>query len=107
MTAKKKPSVTAKPAAAPPPLYERRKFERVGIPSAAFAQDATGHELGSVLETSGGGLRLSPASPWARLSLKKGQQLMLTIVEPATGNATDVYVEVTHTGHQTVGLRFL
>ena len=104
--AKKKPAVTVKPAVAKP-LIERRKFERVDIPSAAFALDAMGHELGSVAETSGGGLRLSPASPWARLSLKSGQQLMITIVEPATGNSTDVYVEVSHTGHQTVGLRFL
>lgn len=104
--AKKKPAATVK-TAAKSPLFERRKFERVEVPSAAFALDAAGHELGSVAETSGGGLRLSPASPWARLVLQAGQQLTITIVEPATGNSTDVYVEVTHTGHQTVGLRFL
>jgi hypothetical protein len=32
---------------------------------------------------------------------------MLTVVEPATGNETDVYVEVTRIGVQNIGLRFL
>jgi hypothetical protein len=105
-TRKKTAAVTGKKVAEKP-LIERRKFTRVGVPAAAFALDAMGHEMGRVSETSGGGLRLNPASPWARLSLAKGQQLMLTIVEPATGNSTDVNVEVTHTGPQTVGLRFL
>lgn len=103
----RKKSAAPEKKSAEKPIVERRKFLRVGVPSAAFAQDAMGHDLGQVTETSGGGLRLDPASPWARLSLAKGQQLMLTIVEPATGNSTDVYVEVTHSGHRTVGLRFL
>jgi hypothetical protein len=107
MATRKKTAAGAGKKAAEKPFLERRKFERVGVPAAAFAMDAMGHEMGRVSETSGGGLRLSPASPWARLSLTKGQQLTLTIVEPATGNSTDVYVEVTHSGSQTIGLRFL
>jgi hypothetical protein len=77
------------------------------VPATAFARDAMGNELGRVSETSGGGLLLEPASPWARLALVKGQQLMLTIVEPATGNETDVYVEVRRINSGSIGLRFL
>jgi hypothetical protein len=103
---KKKAAITSKKAVEKPAV-ERRKFERVGIPATAFALDVHGNEMGRVAETSGGGLQLDPASPWARLALVKGQQLMLTIVEPATGNATDVYVEVRRISTQSIGLRFL
>lgn len=102
---KKAPVSTRK--VAEKPLLERRKYERQGIPATAFALDALGNEMGRVAETGGGGLRLDPASPWARLALVKGQQLMLTIVEPGTGNATDVYVEVSHINVHSIGLRFL
>jgi len=104
---KKKAAVSTSRKVAEEPLLERRKFERMGVPATAFALDALGNEMGRVAETSGGGLRLDPASPWARLALVKGQQLMLTVVEPATGNETDVYVEVTRVGVQSIGLRFL
>lgn len=104
--AKKKAAVLSRKEAAKP-LLERRKFERVGIPATAFARDVLGNEMGRVAETSGGGLALDPASPFARLALVKGQQLMLTIVEPATGNETDVYVEVRRINTRSIGLRFL
>jgi hypothetical protein len=32
---------------------------------------------------------------------------MLTIVEPATGNMTDIYVEVRRISEHCIGLRFL
>ena len=89
------------------PLVERRRYERVGVPAAAFALDVHGNEMGRVVETSGSGMLLDPASPWARLALVQGQQLMFTIVEPATGNMTDVYVEVRHISEQCIGLRVL
>jgi hypothetical protein len=89
------------------PLVERRRYERVGVPAAAFALDVHGNEMGRVVETSGGGMLLDPASPWARLALVRDQQLMLTIVEPATGNMTDIYVEVRRISEHCIGLRFL
>jgi hypothetical protein len=104
---KKKAAVSSRKASDEKPPPERRKFERVGVPAAAFALDVHGKEMGRVAETSGGGLLLDPASPWARLALVKGQQLMLTVVEPATGNKTDVYVEVRRINTQSIGLRFL
>jgi hypothetical protein len=88
------------------PLPDRRAFERVGLPATAFALDQTGNELGRVEEISGGGLRLNPASPFARLALMKGMQLVVTVVEPATGNLTDMSVEVCYVRSQHIGLRF-
>ena len=91
----------------PGPSRERRAFGRLDVPATAFAVDAQGKEMGRVAETSGGGLLLDPASPWARLGLVKGQQLVISIVEPATGNKTDVRVEVRRVNTQSIGLRFL
>jgi hypothetical protein len=107
MARKKKAPVLSRPVidAAPPP--ERREFERVGLPATAFAVDAHGNDLGRVVEIGGGGLRLNPASPWARVSLTKGQQLVATVVEPTTGNKTDMAVEVRYIRSRTIGLRFL
>lgn len=89
------------------PLLERREFERVGLPATAFALDAQGHDLGRITEIGGGGLLLNPASPWARLALGKGQQFVVTVVEPATGNKTEMKVEVRYIHSHNVGLRFL
>lgn len=89
------------------PLPERREFERVGLPATAFAVDAEGNDMGRVVEISGGGLQLNPASPWARVSLAKGQRLVITVVEPTTGNKTDMSVEIRYIRSHTVGLRFL
>jgi PilZ domain len=89
-----------------PPL-ERREFERVVLPSTVFALDAQGYELGRVVDVGGGGLLLDPASPWARVALVKGQQLLVTIVEPASGNKTEMRVEVRYIRSPSIGLRFL
>jgi hypothetical protein len=89
------------------PLLERRRFERIDIPATAFALDANGNELGRVIETSGGGLRLHPASPFARISLAKFQQLVITVVEATTGKKTKMKVEVRYVRSNSIGLRFL
>lgn len=86
---------------------ERREFARVDLPAAAFAMDKDGKDLGRVVEISGGGLQIDPASPWARLALSKGQQLVVTVVEPGTGNETEMSVEVRYVRSHTIGLRFL
>jgi hypothetical protein len=86
---------------------DRRQFERVGLSATAFALDANGNELGRVAEISGGGLLLNPASPWARVSLAMGQQLVVTVVEPASGNRTNMKVEVRRVRSNSIGLRFL
>jgi hypothetical protein len=79
----------------------------VGLPATAFATDAHGNELGRVVQISGGGLQLNPASPWARVSLAKGQRLVVTVAEPSTGNNTGVSVEVRYIRSHCIGLRFL
>jgi hypothetical protein len=89
------------------PLPERREFERVGLPATAFALDAHANEIGRVVDISGGGLLIDPSSPWARIALVKGQQLVVTVVEPANGNRTEMRVEVRHITSHTIGLRFL
>jgi len=101
----KDPSTHAKPDGVP--LLERREFERIEIPATAFALDANGHELGRVIETSGGGLRLNPASAFARISLAQFQQLVITVVEPANGKKTKLKVEVRYVRSNSIGLRFL
>jgi hypothetical protein len=89
------------------PLLDRRRFERIDIPATAFALDVNGNELGRVVETSGGGLRLNPASPFARISLAKFQQLVITVVEPVNGKKTKMKVEVRYVRSNSIGLRFL
>jgi hypothetical protein len=104
---RKKASVRRREAISDTSLPERREFERVGLPATAFAVDVQGNEMGRVVEISGGGLQLNPASPWARVSLAKGQRLVITVVEPTTGNKTDMSVEVRYIRSHTVGLLFL
>jgi hypothetical protein len=105
MKRKKAPVLAERRLHERPPL-DRRAFARVGLPATAFALDQTGNELGRVEEISGGGLLLNPASPFARLALMKGMQLVVTVVEPATGNLTDMSVEVCYVRSQHIGLRF-
>ncbi|PSH03369.1 MAG: hypothetical protein CXZ00_12465 [Acidobacteria bacterium] len=94
-------------AAREKPIIERRAFARLELPATAFALDVNGNDLGRVVETSGGGLMLRPASPWARLALTKDQQLVITVVEPASDNKTELNVEVRYLTLDSIGLRFL
>jgi hypothetical protein len=106
MKHKKAAASSTKPRKEKTPL-DRREFERVGLPATAFATDKSGKELGRVVEISGGGLQIDPASPWARMTLLKGQQLVVTVVEPASSNKTDMLVEVRYVRASSIGLRFL
>ncbi len=89
------------------PLAERREFERLELPASAFAVDAHGNDLGRVVEIGGGGFLVNPASAWARVYLSQGQQLVVTVVEPTTGNQTAMAVEVRYIRSCIIGLRFL
>jgi hypothetical protein len=104
---RKNPPVKSRRAADDTPLPERRAYARISLPAIAFAVDINGDEMGRVVDISAGGLLLDPASPWARVALTKGQQLVVTVVEPATGNKTEMNVEVRHINSQSIGLRFL
>jgi hypothetical protein len=105
--ARKKASALSHPVTDETPLPERREFERLELPASAFAVDAQGNDMGRVVEIGGGGFLLNPASAWARVSLAQGQQLVVTVVEPTTGNKTDMAVEVRYIRSCTIGLRFL
>ena len=89
------------------PSAERRKFVRLNLPASAYAVDSLGNELGNVTEASGGGLQLHPASPMARLAMRPGQRLVVTIVEPGTDNRTEMPVEVRYIRSNSIGLLFL
>lgn len=104
---RKKAIVPQKPVTEETQRMDRREFERIDLPATAFARNMVGQELGRVVDISGGGLQLNPAAPWARVYLTKGQQLVITIVEPTTGNQTDVAVEVRYIRSNCIGLRFL
>jgi len=86
---------------------DRRQFERIELASTAFAVDANGNELGRVVEISGGGFLLKPATPFARISLAMGARLVITIVEPANVKQTSLNVEVRRVLSDSIGLRFV
>lgn len=88
-------------------LRERREFVRIVLPATAHALDPQGHDLGRVADISGGGLLLDPASPWARVTLVKGKQFVVSIVEPASGNKSEVNIEVSYIHSHSIGLKFL
>ena len=52
-----------------------------------------------------GGRDCVTSSSW--LVLVKGQQFLVTIVEPASGNKTEMHVEVCYIHSRSIGLRFL
>ncbi len=65
------------------------------LPATAFAVDAHGKDMGRVVEIGGGGLLLEYRLRHGRGFLwLKGQRLVVTVVEPTTGNKTDMAVEV-------------
>ncbi len=85
---------------------DRRHFERLQLTEQAVAVDAQGRELGRVFQASGGGMRIKMTSEVSK-ELAVGQQLQVTVVEPAlhTRNVIDVVVRFKNADE--VGVEFV
>lgn len=85
----------------------RRRFERLAIPEHAVAVDENGRQLGRVKEAGGGGMTVYPENVEILSEFALGQQMRVTIVEPQSGTATVMDVEVKHVGTESVGMEFV
>ena len=88
-------------------LKHIRKFPRLGISEEARVYDQNGRELGIVSEVSGSGMGLEALTASAIESLKVGDRLRLSIVEPGS-RATNVVEAVVrfHEGSK-LGVEFV
>jgi hypothetical protein len=85
----------------------RRQFERLTISEDAIALDQAGQHLGRVMEVSGGGLRIKPASAIALQQMPVGRRLTITIVEPGSNTSNAMDVEVRYHQNDSVGVSFV
>lgn len=85
----------------------RRKFERLVIPEHAVAIDENGRQLGRVKEAGGGGMLITADSGEILRELTVGRCLRVTIVEPQSGTATVMDVEVKYATDSGVGMEFV
>lgn len=77
-----------------PKSSERRRFPRLAIPEEARVFDENGRELGKVSEVSGSGMNLEVVPSDVARSLKSGQRIRITVLEPGSRatNVLDVVV---------------
>ena len=85
----------------------RRRFERLAIPEDAVAVDENGRQLGRVKEAGGGGMTVFTDNAGILSELPLGRQMRLTIVEPHTGTATVMDVEIKYVRTDCVGMEFV
>jgi len=86
----------------------RRRFERLEINEDAVAIDEHGRELGKISQASGGGMLIMTTSKEMAESLKVGQKLRVTVLEPGTASASSLTIDVVVRYHdgKAVGLEF-
>jgi len=77
-----------------PKSSERRRFPRLAIPEEARVFDENGRDLGKVSEVSGSGMNLEEVPHEVARSLKPGQKIRITVLEPGSRatNVLDVVV---------------
>lgn len=85
----------------------RRKFERLVIPEHAVAVDENGRQLGRVKEAGGGGMTVFTDSAAILSEFTPGQQMRVTVVEPHSGTATVMDVEIKYVHADCVGMEFV
>jgi len=88
-------------------LKTTRKFPRLGIADEARVYDENGRELGVVSEVSGSGMGLEAASDAIANSLKLGQQLRVSIVEPGSRATNVVDVVIRFREGKKLGVEFV
>lgn len=86
---------------------DRRRFERLTIPEDAVAVDEHGRQLGRVKEAGGGGMTVFTDSVDILTDLTLGRQMRVTIVEPRSGTATVMDVEIKYVCADSVGMEFV
>ena len=72
----------------------RRKHERLDVTEPAVALDPAGHEIGRVLQASGGGVTVESPTEDQAARFEIGERLRITILEPGpkTRNTMDMVV---------------
>ena len=90
-----------------PKSSERRRFPRLTIPEKARVFDENGRELGQVSEVSGSGMNLDGVPHEVARSLKPGQKIRITVLEPDSRatNVLDVIVRGNQAGK--LGIEFV
>jgi hypothetical protein len=86
---------------------DRRQFQRLPLTDDAVAVDKDGRELGKVSQASGGGMMIKPANRGVADSLSMGQQLQVTIMEPASQTANTIDVVVRYHDGEKIGFEFV
>jgi hypothetical protein len=85
----------------------RRQFERLRISGDAYAVDANGRELGKVSHAGGGGMLITTKSPEEAQSMRPGERIAVTIMEPKTQTANSIDVIVRYLHGAQVGVEFI
>ena len=85
----------------------RRQFERLVLSEDAAAIDESGRELGTVRETSGGGMMINAHSDDIAESLSIGQRLQVTVREPKTQTAHTIDIAIRYKDGRQIGVEFV
>ncbi len=86
---------------------ERRRFTRLELTEDAFAVDENGVKLGRVSQAGGGGMQVEALSEAVLCRMPQGARMRLTVVEPTTGTANAMSVEIRHVDGLSVGMEFV
>ena len=89
------------------PTEDRRRFRRLELTEDTFAVDESGVKLGRVTQAGGGGMQVEAVDADVLDRMALGARMRLTIVEPATGTANAMSVEVRHVDGLQVGMQFV
>jgi hypothetical protein len=86
---------------------DRRQFQRLELSEDAIAVDKTGRELGKVTQASGGGIMVIPKSNSVSDSLKQGERIEITVMEPASQTRHTIDMVVRYSSPEKIGLEFI
>jgi len=85
----------------------RRKHERLDVTETTIALDAAGHEIGHVLQASGGGITVEASSEALAGKFEIGERLRITIVEPGTGTRNTIDMVIRRRSGKQLGFEFV
>ncbi len=86
---------------------DRRQFQRLDLSDHAIAVDASGRELGHVSQASGGGMTVVPKNADVADSLKAGEQVQITVMEPGSQTSNTIDMVVRYSSKEKIGLEFV
>lgn len=86
---------------------DRRQFQRLDLSDHAIAVDQTGRELGRVSQASGGGITVMPKSAAVAESLKPGEHIQITVMEPESQTRNTIDMVVRYASKDSIGLEFV